>query len=44
MEILSRVHHRNVVAMVGCCEAEERPLLVHEFVHGGSLRDHFSGT
>ena len=39
IELLSRVHHKNLVALVGfCCEQGEQ-MLVYEFMPNGSLQD-----
>ncbi|XP_062073081.1 probable LRR receptor-like serine/threonine-protein kinase At1g06840 [Humulus lupulus] len=37
IELLSRVHHRNLVSLVGFCEEEEEQMLVYEFMANGSL-------
>ncbi|KAL7095061.1 hypothetical protein ACP275_10G001600 [Erythranthe tilingii] len=39
IEMLSRVHHRNLVSLVGYCDEKGEQMLVYEFMPNGSLHD-----
>ncbi|GLT89690.1 hypothetical protein SLE2022_076660 [Rubroshorea leprosula] len=41
--LLSRIHHRNLVQFHGYCQEEGRNLLVYEFLHNGTLKEHLYG-
>ncbi|XP_050206269.1 probable LRR receptor-like serine/threonine-protein kinase At1g67720 [Mercurialis annua] len=43
VSLLSRIHHRNLVPLIGFCEEEDRRILVYEYMHNGTLRDHIHG-
>ncbi|AES79322.2 tyrosine kinase domain protein [Medicago truncatula] len=42
--LLSRIHHRNLVQLIGYCREEENSILVYEFMHNGTLKEHLYGT
>ncbi|XP_072070884.1 probable LRR receptor-like serine/threonine-protein kinase At1g06840 isoform X2 [Arachis hypogaea] len=44
IELLSRLHHRNLVSLIGYCDQEGEQMLVYEFMPNGTLRDWLSGT
>ncbi|CAI9101454.1 OLC1v1038784C1 [Oldenlandia corymbosa var. corymbosa] len=43
IELLSRVHHKNVVSLVGFCFDQGEEMLVYEFIPNGTLQDSLSG-
>ncbi|XP_047330932.1 proline-rich receptor-like protein kinase PERK9 [Impatiens glandulifera] len=43
VEIISRIHHRHLVSLVGYCISEERRLLVYEYVPNHTLHYHLHG-
>ncbi|XP_074560362.1 leucine-rich repeat receptor protein kinase HPCA1-like [Curcuma longa] len=43
IEMLSRVHHRNLVSLVGFCMDQNEQILVYEYIPNGTLRDSLSG-
>lgn len=40
LESLSRLHHKNLVRLLGFCEDSNERVLVYEFMHNGTLHDH----
>ncbi|OWM64578.1 hypothetical protein CDL15_Pgr020545 [Punica granatum] len=38
--LLSRIHHRNLVQFLGYCQECGRNMLVYEFMHNGTLKEH----
>ena len=43
VEIISRVHHRHLVSLVGYCIAGGQRMLVYEFVPNKTLEHHLHG-
>lgn len=43
VEIISRVHHRHLVSLVGYCMTNQQRMLVYEFVPNGTLEFHLHG-
>lgn len=44
IELLSRIHHKNVVGLVGFCYEQGEQMLVYEYISKGTLRDCISGS
>ncbi|GAA0139010.1 transmembrane signal receptor [Lithospermum erythrorhizon] len=43
IELLSRVHHKNVVTLLGFCFEQGENMLVYEYIPNGTLKDSLSG-
>ncbi|KAD4179679.1 hypothetical protein E3N88_28270 [Mikania micrantha] len=43
IELLSRVHHKNVVNLIGFCFDQGEQMLVYEYIVNGTLKDSLSG-
>jgi hypothetical protein len=43
VNVLSRVSHRNLVSLIGYCHEDDRKMLIYEYMHNGTLRDHLYG-
>ncbi|CAN1200630.1 Probable LRR receptor-like serine/threonine-protein kinase At1g06840 [Linum perenne] len=43
IKLLSRLHHRNLVSLIGYCDEEGEQMLVYEFMPNGTLRDWLCG-
>ena len=44
VKILTLIHHKNLVSMIGYCEDGEHMALVYEFMSEGTLEEHIAGT
>jgi serine/threonine protein kinase len=42
-QILTRIHHKNLVSMIGYCKDGEYMALVYEYMAQGTLREHIAG-
>ncbi|CAN6337405.1 unnamed protein product [Urochloa humidicola] len=42
-QILTRVHHKNLVSMIGYCKDGEYMALLYEYMSEGTLREHIAG-
>ncbi|KAG2251276.1 hypothetical protein Bca52824_081412 [Brassica carinata] len=43
VELLLRVHHKNLVNLVGYCDEGENMALIYEYMSNGDLKEHMSG-
>ncbi|KAK9070740.1 hypothetical protein SSX86_011142 [Deinandra increscens subsp. villosa] len=43
IELLSRVHHKNLVSLVGFCFDQGEQMLVYEYIVNGTVKDSISG-
>ena len=42
--LLSRIHHRNLVQFLGYCQEDGKSILIYEFMHSGTLKEHLYGN
>jgi serine/threonine protein kinase len=43
VEMLSRLHHRNLVKLIGICTERAKRCLVYELIRNGSVESHLHG-
>lgn len=43
IEMLSRVHHKNLVELIGFCFEKGERMLVYEYISNGTLTENLSG-
>ncbi|KAF9593403.1 hypothetical protein IFM89_022664 [Coptis chinensis] len=43
VSLLSRIHHRNLVQFLGYCQEEGKSILVYDYMHNGTLKEHLYG-
>ena len=43
VEMLSRLHHRNLVKLIGICTEERSRCLLYELIPNGSVESHLHG-
>jgi serine/threonine protein kinase len=43
VEMLSRLHHRNLVKLIGICTERTKRCLVYELIRNGSVESHLHG-
>ncbi|KAK4846375.1 hypothetical protein QYF36_016505 [Acer negundo] len=43
IELLSRVHHKNLVTLLGFCFEQGEQMLIYEYIPNGSVKDSLSG-
>ncbi|WOK95520.1 hypothetical protein Cni_G04227 [Canna indica] len=43
VRLLSKIHHRNLVTFLGYSQQDGKNILVYEFMHNGTLKEHLRG-
>ncbi|GLJ34404.1 hypothetical protein SUGI_0691680 [Cryptomeria japonica] len=43
IELLSRVHHKNLVGLIGFCTEQKEQMLIYEYIPNGTLRENLIG-
>lgn len=44
VDLLSKIHHKNLVSLLGYCNESKEVMLIYEYMSEGSLRDHLYGS